>query len=820
MASAIATTATRVNVNTYGEQRRVSVSDLSDGGYVVAWRDDSGGIDGSGSHIRAVRYDALGQQTGSEFLVNTNTAGNQTDPQVVGLEGGGFVVAWTTADPVTPQAGALLFQRYASDGTPVGGETTVSAIIDAAEADAIPDVLMSATADGGFLLGWMSWSGFPPDAQVQKFDSAGAPVGSIVDVTGGGPADRPRGVAELTGGGFAVATNSGVYIFNSDGSSAGGQVVTGGAVVDIAARSDGGFAVVDIVGAGPQQLRALHYTAAGVLVGSAQAIDGPINAIYGGYSIVGDGQGGSVVLYNNAEAHTQTITAIPAAATGKAVVTTQAADVNFRGLETDIVRLNDGRYIAVDVELPATADVFLRQIDDRGVEFSGTGVGETIVGAADGTAYANNVIHAGGGDDIVYGLGGADTLYGDGGHDTLHGGDGNDLLDGGVGNDALNGNGGADTLQGQDGDDVLIGGAGSDQLQGGGGRDTADWSAVSTAMSGNSANGYVSTGDGFTDTVTGIEVFKLGSGADIFVSGTAGDTVEGGGGDWISDLTGGGNDTFDGGAGADSLYGGAGTDRLSGGDGADYLDGGADNDVLDGGLGSDTLKGGAGHDTIDYTSVTTNITANAATGWVGVGNGDYDRVETVEIWKLGSGNDVLVTWSGDEIVEAGAGADWLADYGGQSNIYYGEDGVDALYGLGGTDRLYGGAGNDLLVGGEGDDTLVGGAGADWMQGDGGADTFVFQSMADLQGGWDAVNAFVSGSDTLDFSAIDADGAAGNGDTAFSVVGGFDGHAGQLVIDRPSGQNYAFLHFDVNGDAAADATMIVYGPTLTGLDLVL
>ena len=67
---------------------------LSGGGYVVVWISSSS-QDGSDDGVYAQRFSAGGVATGPEFLVNTTTAGGQTDPSVVGLSDGSFVVAWT-----------------------------------------------------------------------------------------------------------------------------------------------------------------------------------------------------------------------------------------------------------------------------------------------------------------------------------------------------------------------------------------------------------------------------------------------------------------------------------------------------------------------------------------------------------------------------------------------------------------------------------------------------------------------------------------------------------------------------------------------------
>lgn len=98
------------------------------------------------------------------------------------------------------------------------------------------------------------------------------------------------------------------------------------------------------------------------------------------------------------------------------------------------------------------------------------------------TAWQDDVVQAGAGNDTVLsGLGndfvdggtGADSIDGGDGNDSLFGGTGafNDTILGGIGNDTIDGGDGDDSLLGGDGNDTLIGGAGNDTMTGGLGSD-------------------------------------------------------------------------------------------------------------------------------------------------------------------------------------------------------------------------------------------------------------------------------------------------------------------------------------------------------------
>lgn len=231
--------------------------------------------------------------------------------------------------------------------------------------------------------------------------------------------------------------------------------------------------------------------------------------------------------------------------------------------------------------------------------------GDGISGAA--TAWQDDRVRAGAGNDTVLsGLGndtvdggtGADSIDGGDGNDSLSGGSGtfddtilggagNDTIDGGDGNDSLSGGTGNDTILAGTGNDTILGDIGADSIDGGAGVDVVDHSASGSGVTVNLATGTGSGGTAAGDSYTGIENVA-GSGH--------GDTLTGDGSANV--LSGnGGNDLIDGGLGNDSLYGGNDSDTLLGGDGSDLIMGDAGNDTLNGGAGNDTLTGGDGSDT-------------------------------------------------------------------------------------------------------------------------------------------------------------------------------------------------------------------------------
>ncbi|MCQ4160817.1 hypothetical protein NON00_12855 [Roseomonas sp. GC11] len=487
-------------------------------------------------------------------------------------------------------------------------------------------------------------------------------------------------------------------------------------------------------------------------------------------------------------------------------------------------------------------------------------------------------IQAGSGNDTLVGGTLNDTLSGGAGDDTLTGGGGGDSLDGGEGNDTLKGGVEADTFYGGAGDDTLISGGGSDSLFGGEGNDLAilDYSSETEgawldgygSLSTSAGTLYfydverleVTTGSGndtLYDTV-GNDVLKAGAGDDAVYSRDGTDTLDGGAGtnflyfdrfhasvDFAFDVTKAVNSLADGSTLSNfeqvTFYAGSGNDTLVGGALNDVLYGGAGDDTLTGGGGDDYLDGGAGNDTaiLDYSAQTVDL--NFYSPWWSynntyfylTGNGitaTLSSIERVQV-STGSGNDSVESYHGGDVLDGGAGTDFLYldrssttadiifDVTKATNSL--DDGTTAsnfeqvnLHAGSGNDTLAGGALNDKLSGGAGDDTLTGGGGSDDLDGGDGSDLAILDyadQTVDLNFYKDWSNntnlyiegygistylyniehiqvATGSGNDTLyDALGNDVLKAGAGDDTVFSYSGGntLDGGAGTdfLYLDR-------------------------------------
>jgi Ca2+-binding RTX toxin-like protein len=307
-------------------------------------------------------------------------------------------------------------------------------------------------------------------------------------------------------------------------------------------------------------------------------------------------------------------------------------------------------------------------------------------------------------------------------------------------------------LLGLGGNDVLTGGAGNDTVDGGTGNDRL----VATVNDGNDV--YVGG--------TGVDTYDLsGTTADSNVNLTAGTAS--------SAQT--GTDTL---SGIENIIGSTGNNAMTDGAGSNQLDGRAGNDtfVMTDDNARDNIIGGAGTDTINYSGLTTNlnVTLNLNNQVVVGGSGtNTDVIAGIENFIGGSGNDTI---TGDSLSNA----------------------------------LNGGAGSDTITGGTGADVLAGGLGAD-----------VFSYGNINQSGIgvaarDSITDFLSGTDKLNFAAIDADtrGAA-PGNQAFTfnnTAGAAFTAAGQLVYHyEGTGSNeITVIQGNVNANLGADFEIALTG----------
>ena len=454
-----------VNTTTNKDQYEPTITALADGRFVVAWTDNSqAGGDASSVAVRAQVFNANGTKAGAEFRVNTTTNKDQYEPTITALADGGFVVAWTDNSQAGGDTSSLAVRAQVlnANGTKVGAEF----LVNTTTSNGQYQPTIAALADGGFVIAWTDVSGTGEDAsgsavRAQVFDADGTPAGSefLVNTTTNNDQYDCR-ITALIDGRFVVTWTNynetgeffenefGEYfsldssdlhaqIFNSDGTkagdefrvnttSAGSQYQSSSTITSLA---DGSFVVAwTDEQSFNSDVRAQVFNANGGKVGSELLVNiPPINQL----------------IY-------QTGPKITALADGRFLIAW--SDSSFfpsaeDGRNTGIrARIFDPRTSAVD--LVGTLD------DD---DLIGTIFNDSLSGFF--------------GNDMLRGAAGHDRIFGEDDNDILIGDAGNDLLDGGTGNDEFRGGIGSDRLFGGVGNDLLNGGAGNDLLNGGSGDD-------------------------------------------------------------------------------------------------------------------------------------------------------------------------------------------------------------------------------------------------------------------------------------------------------------------------------------------------------------
>ena len=262
-----------VNTQTASDQSRPRVTGLADGRFVVTWSDDSGFSDNSnGASVQAQIFSAAGAKIGPEFTVNTQTTSIQTPYGIEALGSGGFVVSWFDLyDHFSVKT-----QIYDASGAKIGGEITVDSGTEAA-----PLPRIATFADGGFVLSWNN----DDTIWMRLYDAAGTPTAGRVQVSAPGQGILPD-IAALKGGGYVVTWNDKADVRAQMFDAAGAKVETE-LLIDtqvsvfqtapsIAALNDGGFVIAwPEFGAGSADgnIRAQAFDFAGVKIGAELSVN-------------------------------------------------------------------------------------------------------------------------------------------------------------------------------------------------------------------------------------------------------------------------------------------------------------------------------------------------------------------------------------------------------------------------------------------------------------------------------------------------------------------------------------------------------------------
>jgi Ca2+-binding RTX toxin-like protein len=645
-----------VNTTTADGQTRPSITALADGRFVVTWDSFDNG-DGSEACIRGRIYNADGSAGGSDFILNTTTAGSEGDPSVTALADGRFVVTWNASDNGSDIRGRVYNANGSADTTINGGNDF---LVNTTTANSQFTPSVTALADGRFVVTWTSLdNGTDYDVRGRVYNANGSPAGNdfLVNTVTANSQQNPS-VAALADGRFIVtwqSSDNGLEyadirgrVYNANGSPAGGDFL------------------VNTTTANGQFTPSVTALADGRFVVTWESYNGADSDVRGRVYNANGSPAGNDFLVNTVTASDQGFTSVTALADGRFVVTWQSTDngvdfdirgrlynadgsaagddfqINtttaFTQVGPSVTALADGRFVVTWESYDNGSDPDIRaQIFDPTV-FNGTASEDLWQGS---NIFADRIT-GGAGNDTLSGLGGDDLINGDAGNDILNGGAGNDRLFGGADNDTLNGGTGADQIAGGSGDDKYY-------------VDNAGDSIIETA------------GGGTADRVYASVSYQLAAGAEVEILNT-------------------------------SSNGGTAAINLAGNSFANTIIGNAGNNIINGLGGIDTMHGLGGNDRY-YVDNAADVIVEAA------GGGTADQVLTSVDYSLKSGVDVELLTTTNAAGTAAlklAGNSYantvIANAG--NNLLNGSTGADTLTGLGGSDIFMF---NTALAGGNIDD---------------------------------------------------------------------------------------------------------------------
>jgi Ca2+-binding RTX toxin-like protein len=623
---------------TAGRQRSTETVTFADGSFVAVWGDKSEtGSDLSGSAIRAQLYNADGSKRGVEFVVNTTTDSDQSEPDIALLGDGRFVVTWEDRNL------GIRARIFNADGTAYnrGGDSGTADfqvnIGPKGGGQGKPSV--AALANGGFVIVFNDNRSGDHDIKAQAFNAQGFQSGAetlINTVTAG---DQINANVVSSGNSYTVfyeSTNDVASViksrtFYTDGRGPSSEALVShpdfiNSFAKTTKLSDGRILVT--WGKYIVEDDAVSYSSHAKIYkadGSGTSIELNLNVSDAPYSIISD------------------VTALPDG--GFAIAHFSFKDAKFTASSTLDVGVTfydaQGNKTGTHAKLQQLP---LSILDSVGTDFIGLSTladGRVIVTSAsiDGAKDINVL------GQIMDGRTTGVSLSGTANNDEYYGSDFNDSLGGAAGNDKLVGGAGNDTL---------IGGAGRDTLDGGAGDDTYDYDPEDTIID-----------TGGRDTLIVSSHYTL-SNASAMENLTAS------------------------GSAALKLTGNSGSNKLTGNAAANTLTGGSGNDTLDGAGGADRMVGGTGNDTYYVNHRSDKVIETSS-------RHGSDTVYSSISYTLGNYVEKLIgAGTGKINLSGNASSNTITGNDGR-NVLKGHGGNDTIDGKLGNDTLYGGAGRDKFV---------------------------------------------------------------------------------------------------------------------------
>lgn len=245
-----------VNTTLQGHQQGARSAILADGGYVVTWMSSemnlpTGHLYDLDYDILAQRYAADGTPVGGETRINTGSdTVDHYGPGIAALNDGGYVIVWSSNEP--GEVREVFAQRFDAGGQRVGDEIVVNSTTEGLQGNG----QVAGLADGGFLV---VWTAALPDGGgfgifSQRFGADGSRTGEETFLGPVQAAYLPEIQIDTLGDGSHVISWSfegdvHAYRFGADGGAIGGEQVlietaqTTPISYEIAALADGSYVV-------------------------------------------------------------------------------------------------------------------------------------------------------------------------------------------------------------------------------------------------------------------------------------------------------------------------------------------------------------------------------------------------------------------------------------------------------------------------------------------------------------------------------------------------------------------------------------------------
>jgi len=184
------------------------------GDFVITWRDDRY-FSIYGSEIYAQRYYSTGAAFGYNFYVNDDVGNNDQDhPDIAADSIGNFVITWEDKRLYSTFRREIFAQRYNYTGTLLGGNFPVNNDMDTADQK---DPAVAADALGNFVITWEDGRNWGRDIYAQRYTFAGSTLGSNFRVDDASPSDQSEpDVARDYSGRFAVCWRDDYYGIEGD----------------------------------------------------------------------------------------------------------------------------------------------------------------------------------------------------------------------------------------------------------------------------------------------------------------------------------------------------------------------------------------------------------------------------------------------------------------------------------------------------------------------------------------------------------------------------------------------------------------------------